>query len=105
MTEIEGPTTDLVRILAKLTDEVERFDSVVLNHRKMIEHLAGHLGDLDTDQFNRQAERVSVEAAQMVACARQALAQLNSLADPSAPAFLQTAHRSRPRAVPRRAPY
>jgi phage shock protein A len=85
MTQNEGPTGDLVRILAKLTDEVERFDSVVLNHRKMIEHLAGHLGDLDTDQFNRQAERVSVEAALMVASARQALDHLNRIAEPSEP--------------------
>jgi phage shock protein A len=101
MTEIEGPTSDLVRILSKLTDEVERFDSVVLSQRNMLEHLAGHPSDLDTDQFNRQAERISVEAAHMVASARQALAQLNRLAEPSEPFALQTAHRGRPRGVPK----
>jgi hypothetical protein len=101
MTELERPSVDLVRILARLTDEVERFDSVVLSHRKMLEHLARHPGDLDNGQFNRQAERISVEAAQMVASARQALAQLNRLAEPAEPIAFQAVQRSRPRGVPK----
>lgn len=102
MTEIEGAGADLVRILTKLTDDVERFDSIVLNHRKVLEHLAGHLNELDNDQFNRQAERISAEAAQVVACARQALDELSRLAEPAGPGALQTAYRGRPRGLPRR---
>lgn len=101
MTELEGAGDDLVRILTKLTDDVERFDSMVMGQRKMLEHLAGHLDDLDNDQFNRQAERISAEAAEMVVCARQALDQLSRLADPAEPRALQTAHRGRPRGLPK----
>jgi phage shock protein A len=100
MTEIDGLSSDLIRILAKLTDEVERFDSTVVSHRKMLEHLAGHLSDLDNDQFTRQAERLTVEAAEMVACAHQALEQLHRLAEPSQPFALRAAQRSRSRGVP-----
>jgi hypothetical protein len=96
MTEYEGAGGDLVRILAKLTDEVERFDSMVLSQRRMLEHL-----DLDNDQFDRQAERIRVEAAQLVTCARQAIDQLSRLAEPVQARELQTAHRSRPRGLPR----
>jgi vacuolar-type H+-ATPase subunit H len=102
MTELEVAGTDLVEILTRLTDEVERFDSMVLRQRKLIEHLAGHMNDLDNDQLNRQSERISAEAAQVVACARQALDELSRIAEPGEPRALQTAHRSsRARVLPR----
>ena len=97
MTANEHPGSDLVRILAKLTDDVERFDSIVLSQRQMLEQLR----DDDNDQFNRQAERISVEAAQMAACARQALDNLSRLAEPAEPFALQTARRGRRRGVSR----
>ena len=93
MTELEGAGTDLVRILTKLTDDVERFDSMVLSQRKVLDH-----PDVDNDQFNRQAERISAEAAQVVACARQAIDELSRLAEPR---ILQAAHRGRPSGLPR----
>jgi phage shock protein A len=102
MAEIDGPSKDLVRILAKLTEEVERFDTTVLSHRKTLERIAGHLNDLDHDQVNRQAERISVEAAQMVAHARQALDQLHRLAEPSEPFALRGDQGNPPRGGPRR---
>lgn len=101
MTELEVAGTDLVEILTRLTDEVERFDSMVLRQRKLIEHLAGHLSDLDNDQLNRQSERISAEAAQVVACARQALDELSRIAEPGEPRVLQTASRSSRPALPR----
>src|SRR6266851_2273078 len=59
---------DLVRILMKLTSDVERFDSMVVHQRKMARH---------SEQLSLQAaERLNLEAAEMVACARDALAQL-----------------------------
>ena len=101
MTELEGAGADLVRIVTRLTDEVQRFDSIVLRQRKLLEHLSGHLNDLDDDQLNRQAERISVEAAQVVACARQALDELSRIAEPGEPRALQSAHGGRPHGLPR----
>jgi hypothetical protein len=83
---------DLVRILTKLTRDVERFDSVVLRQRRMLEHL----GDLDTDQLHLHSERISLEAAEMVACARQALERLNRLAEPTTSVRLHDSHRALP---------
>jgi phage shock protein A len=91
---------DLVRILTKLTRDVERFDSVVLRQRRMLEHLAGHLDDLDTSQLHLHSERISVEAAEMVACARQALERLSRLAEPTASVDLHDQHRGRLSTLP-----
>jgi hypothetical protein len=96
----ENAADDLVRILSKLTIDVERFDSVVLRQRKMIEHLAGHLGDLDHDLLRRHSERFRLEAAEMVACARQALEELNRLAEVTSFPVLPPSHRGRPGRVP-----
>lgn len=82
---------DLVRIVTALADEVERFDAIVLSRRRVLERL-----DLDNDQLDRQAERVSVEAAQVVACARQTLDQLSRLAAPVESLALQPANRRQP---------
>jgi phage shock protein A len=98
---LEGTSDDLVRILTKLTTDLERFDSMVLSQRKMLEHLAGDLGDFDNDQINRQSERISLEAAEMVASARQALEQLSRMAEPTKSLTLHAPHRSRPRGLPK----
>jgi|HubBroStandDraft_6_1064221.scaffolds.fasta_scaffold312753_2 phage shock protein A len=92
---------DLVRILTKLTRDVERFDSVVLRQRRLLEHLAGHVSDLDTSQLHLHSERISLEAAEMVACARQALEQLSVLAEPTPSFSLSEALRVRPRREPK----
>jgi hypothetical protein len=64
---------DLVRILMKLTSDVERFDSMVVHQRKMAR---------DSEQSSlRAAERLNLEAAEMVACARDALAQLRRVSE------------------------
>jgi hypothetical protein len=92
---------DLVRILTKLTRDVERFDSAVLRQRRLLEHLAGHVSDLDTSQLHLHSERISLEAAEMVACARQALEQLSVLAEPTPSLRLSEAVRVQPRRVPK----
>lgn len=92
---------DLVRILTKLTHDVERFDSVVLRQREMLEHLAGHLNDLDPGLLHQHSERISLEAAEMVACARQALEQLSQLAEPAASRSRQDTARGRSRRMSR----
>ena len=96
--ELDGAGPDLVRIVTRLTEEVQRFDSMVLRQRKLVEHLAGHLNDLENDQLNRQSERISAEAAEVAACARQALDELSRIGEPRA---LQTGHGGRPRGLPR----
>jgi hypothetical protein len=67
---------DLVWILTVLADEVERFDAMVLSQRRMLERL-----ELPNDQLDRQAQRISVEAVQVMACARQTIDQLSRLAE------------------------
>lgn len=80
---------DLVRILMELTGDVERFDSMVVHQRKMLDQQALCAGAIDDDQIGRQseqlcveaAERLSVEAAEMLACAREALARLRTMSE------------------------
>lgn len=96
-----GAGDDLVRILTKLTSDVERFESMVLRHRRMLEQLADHSVDLDHDQINRQSERISLAAANLVASARQALDQLSLLAEPAKPLPPRALHRGRPRGMPK----
>ena len=76
---------DLVRILTNLTRDVERFDSVILRQRRLLEDLAGHVNDLDTNELQIHSERIRLEAAEMVACAREALDRLSRLAESTAP--------------------
>jgi hypothetical protein len=71
-----GNGNDLVWILTVLADEVERFDAMVLSQRRMLERL-----ELPDDQLDRQAQRISVEAVQVMACARQTIDQLSRLAE------------------------
>jgi hypothetical protein len=92
---------DLVRILTKLTRDVERFDSVVLRQRRLLEHLASHVSELDTSELHLHSERISLEAAEMVACARQALDQLSVLAEPTPSIRPSEAFRVPPRRVPK----
>jgi hypothetical protein len=73
---LENSGDDLVRIVTKLTSDVERFDSMVVLQREMLEQRADQVG---ADELNRQSERISLEAAEMVTSARQALEQLRRL--------------------------
>ena len=73
---------DLARILANLTRDVERFDSMVVLQRKLLEQLECDPGLLDHAQLDREAETMRLEAAEMASRARQALEQLSRLAEP-----------------------
>ena len=73
---------NLVRILAKLTSDVERFDSMVVVQRKMLEERS-----LDDERLSHQSEQLSLEAAEIITHARQALEQLRHLS-------VATKHRS-----------
>src|SRR6266568_100359 len=72
---------DLVRIVTKLTRDLERFDALLLRHRKMLEHpTAG-----GSDTLTRQSERLSQEAANMVTSGQEALKQLRELSQATKP--------------------
>ena len=87
---------DLVRILTVLADEVERFDAMVLSQRRTLERV-----DLPNDQLDRQVQRISVGAAQVVTCARQTMDQLSRLAESVGSVAIQPGHRNPTRGLPR----
>lgn len=70
---------DLVRALMKLTSDVERFDSMVVVHRKMLEQRATNTDAIHDDVLSNHSERLRVEAAEIVTDARHALEQLRRL--------------------------
>jgi len=76
---------DLVRIVTKLTKDLERFDALLLLHRKMLEQRAAVQAGRPDSQLTRQSEQLSQEAAQMVASVRQALEELGELAQTTTP--------------------
>jgi hypothetical protein len=92
---------DLEQILAKLTSDVERFDSMVVLHRKVLEERAGAGSTRDDAELSRRSERISLEAAHMVTYARQALEQLRRLGEPARPLSLNGSHRNRARGLTR----
>jgi hypothetical protein len=76
---------DIVHILMKLTSDVERFDSLVVVQRKLLQERGAHPDALDDGQLSRQAERLNLEAAEIVAHARQALHELRHLSEVARP--------------------
>ncbi|HTE86779.1 MAG TPA: hypothetical protein VK821_18850 [Dehalococcoidia bacterium] len=72
---------DLVRIVAKLTSDLERFDALLLLHRKMLEHQTAG----GSEMLTRQSERLSREAADMVGSVQEALKQLRELSHATKP--------------------
>ena len=72
---------DLIRIVTKLTSDLERFDALLLRHRKMLEHpTAG-----GSDVLTRQSERLSQDAANMVTSVQEALKQLREVSRATKP--------------------
>jgi hypothetical protein len=76
---------DLVRIVTKLTSDLERFDALLILHRKMLEQRSAGQSGLGDTQLTRQSERLSQEAANMVVSIQQALEQLRELSQASKP--------------------
>jgi hypothetical protein len=72
---------DLVRIVTKLTGDLERFDALLLRHRKMLEQPPAG----GSDMLTRQSERLSQEAANMAASVQEALKQLRELSQQTKP--------------------
>ncbi|HWO46099.1 MAG TPA: hypothetical protein VNO87_11060 [Methylomirabilota bacterium] len=72
---------DLIRIVTKVTSDLERFDALLLRHRKMLEHPTAD----ESDMLTRQSERLSQEAANMVTSVQEALKQLRELSQATKP--------------------
>lgn len=75
---------DLVRIVTKLTDDLERFDALLLLHRRTLEQQSAGQAD-DGNLLARRSERLSQEAADMLASVREALRQLRQLPQAAKP--------------------
>lgn len=78
-----------MRILSKLTDDLERFDAIVLRQRNMIEHGVRLLGAPDGEQVRRGTETIGAEAVHLAARARQALDELRILGEDDSSPFLR----------------
>jgi hypothetical protein len=74
---------ELVRILTRLTADVERFDSFVAGQRRMLEQRSGNPDGCDDAELIGQSERITLEAADMLFRARYALEQLRRLGEPA----------------------
>lgn len=78
---VAGPGDDVVRMLSKLTDDLERFDAIILRQRNMIEHGVRVLGAADDEQVRSGTAAIGAEAAHLAARARQALDELRNLGE------------------------
>ena len=72
---------EIVRTLLQLTSDVERFDSLVVLQRKLLQDRGAKPDAVDDDQLSEHSQRLSLEAAEIVARARQALHQLRQLSE------------------------
>lgn len=82
----EDLADDLVAMLTKLTDDMERFDSMVTLQRQLIDERTARQGVLDQDQL-AQVNRLSLDTAEIITSARQALAQLRGFTNESGTAL------------------
>lgn len=82
---VDRTRADLARILINLTADVERFDSLITVERKLLEQGGVEGSAFGNDQLDGQWEALSLEAAQMVSCARQALERLRQMWEVAAP--------------------
>lgn len=99
--DLTHPDDDLVRVLVRLTDDVERFDSMLLLQRRIIEDRARRRGDMDDEQLGREAEAIGVEAAGLVVRAREALDELRRLGEEIGLPARDAVDRNRPQVLAR----
>lgn len=70
---------DLVSSLSRLTEDVERFESMIQNLRELVKRQATDFGAYDDEQLLRESNRLTTSAAEIVTKARGALAELDGL--------------------------
>lgn len=70
---------DVLRTLAQLTKDVERFDSMIRNQRHLLQRHGADPEALDPKLIRRQSRRITVCGTEIVTLARGALGELCSL--------------------------
>jgi hypothetical protein len=70
---------DLVRIVSRLTQDIELFDSMIRDQRHQLLQQGGDLAALDDERLRRQTKRISVRAAEIATRAQGALDELRGL--------------------------
>ena len=70
---------ELVRIVSRLTHDIERFDSMIRDQRHLLQQYGGELGAFDDKLIRRQSRRISARAAEIVTRAHGALEELHGL--------------------------
>jgi hypothetical protein len=73
--------SDLVRIVAELTADIERFDSVISSQRQLLQKPLPDLAPGGDAQLREESDRISSSAAAILERARGALAELRSLSE------------------------
>jgi hypothetical protein len=79
VSEVHYAGDDLVRILSRLSQDVEQFDSMIQTQRHRLQKHGVDPWPLDDAMIRRYAKRMRAEANEMVTRALSALEELNSL--------------------------
>jgi hypothetical protein len=74
-----GPTGDLVRIVSRLTQDIERFDSMIRDQRQLLEQQGADVAGIDDRLLRLQSKRISARAAEIANRAQGALEELRGL--------------------------
>lgn len=82
---VDQTRADLARILINLTADVEKFDSLIRDQRRLLEQGGLEGPAFGNDQVDAEWEQLSLEADELVSCARQTLDRLRQMWDATAP--------------------
>jgi hypothetical protein len=74
-------TSDLVRIVTELTEDLARFDSIISSERRELERRRSDLAAGDQGRLRVDSDRINQSAAAVLARARRALAELRTLSE------------------------
>ena len=74
-------TSDLVRIVTELTEDIARFDSIISSERRELERHSSDLAAGNEGQLRLEADTIHRSAAAILERARRALAELRTLSE------------------------
>ena len=76
---------ELVRIVSRLAEDIERFDSMIRDQRHLLQQHGANLGRPDDRLLRRQSRRISVRAAEIATKTQGALEELHGFSLPVRP--------------------
>jgi hypothetical protein len=79
------PAGELVRIVSRLAQDIERFDSMIRNQRHLLQQHSADLGRPDDRLLHRQSKRISIQAAEIATRTQGALEELRSMSETPQP--------------------